>query len=238
MVIIAKILESLYLKSSAALDPFDSKNPAHYAVLCTHEKTYQVRQVHSSNSIYVLQKAKIESEGGERDPITPGVTSIAQCAATLELVPSSYSGSLLLRKVLPSYKGHTNREDEPVPDLEPSHWIDRKALLENVPLSIGEFDTAWRDICAFETIDVSGQVQAWIPSAGVLCAVWRSLGTVATLNRINLEEGFAIDSILGLIEEDGYPAGIVQAVVDRLKSPVEQAKGGCGFISNLETIRY
>ena len=105
----ADMFESLWLKSA------DSPNANHNlkqaspsAVLCTDHLTFQLRQVQSSNSVFILRPT--ESHGTENGIPLPSVSAIAQCTSTLELIPSDTAASSamlsrLLRDSLPLYNG-------------------------------------------------------------------------------------------------------------------------------------
>ena len=101
--------ESLWLKSAESPSAnVDSKQPSPSAVLCTDDHTYQLRQVQSSNSVFMLQPS--ENRRNEDEVPSPSLLAIAQCTATLELilsdnVASSAMVSRLLKKTLPSYRG-------------------------------------------------------------------------------------------------------------------------------------
>lgn len=101
--------ESLWLKSAEfSSDNADSKQPKPSAVLCTNDLTYQIRQVQSSNSVFILQPS--ESHRGVNEIPSPNLSAIAKCTATLELVLSDTAASFamvsrLLKENLPPYKG-------------------------------------------------------------------------------------------------------------------------------------
>lgn len=101
--------ESLWLKSAESPSAnVDSKQPSPSAVLCTDDHTYQLRQVQSSNTVFVLQPS--ESCRGDDEVPSPSLLAIAQCTATLELIPSdnvasSAMASRFLKTSLPSYRG-------------------------------------------------------------------------------------------------------------------------------------
>ena len=103
------MFESLWLKSAeSASANVDSNQPSPSAVLCTNDHTYQLRQVQSSNSVFILQPS--ESRCGGNEIPAPSLSAIAQCTATLELIPSDTATSLamvsrILKKSLPPYKG-------------------------------------------------------------------------------------------------------------------------------------
>ncbi len=104
----ADMSESLWLKSAEDPSAHTSNQPGPSAVLCTNDHTYQLRQVQSSNSVFVLQPS--ESRRGGNEIPAPSLSAIAQCTATLELIPSDAATSFLmtsrlLKKSLPPYKG-------------------------------------------------------------------------------------------------------------------------------------
>ena len=100
--------ESLWLKSAESPNAHNSEQPIPSAVLCTDDRTYQLRQVQSSNSVFILQPSE-SSRGNDSIP-SQSLLAIAQCTSTLELIPSDTAASFalasqLLRKTLRSYKG-------------------------------------------------------------------------------------------------------------------------------------
>lgn len=115
----ADMPESLWLKSAESSSASDeSKQPSPSAVLCTDGHTYQLRQVQSSNSVFILQPS--ESRRGDDLLSSQSLLAIAQCTSTLELISSDTTASFalvsqLLRTSLPSYKG-TGTDVELGPD--------------------------------------------------------------------------------------------------------------------------
>ena len=104
----ADVPESVWLKSAESPNVHHSEQPSPSAVLCTHDRTYQLRQVQSSNSVFILQPSE-SSRGNDRSP-SQSLLAIAQCTSTLELLPSDTAASFalvlqLLKKTLPLYKG-------------------------------------------------------------------------------------------------------------------------------------
>ena len=103
----ANSFESLWLKSAEPPNANDDlKQASPSAVLCTDHLTFQLRQVQSSNSVFILRP----SETTEDEISLPGVSAIAQCTSTLELIPSNTAASSamlsrLLRDSLPLYQG-------------------------------------------------------------------------------------------------------------------------------------
>ena len=100
--------ESLRLKSAESSNADDSKQPSPSAVLCTNDHTYHLRQVQSSNSVFILQPS--ESYHADDRPPSQNLLAIAQCTSTLELIPtdSAVSSALvtqLIKRSLFSYTG-------------------------------------------------------------------------------------------------------------------------------------
>lgn len=224
----ANTFESLSLKS-AALSPSDGSTqaPAN-AVLCTDNQTFQVRQVQSSNSVFVLQPS--ESSFASEDDAIPlvALSAIAQCAATLELVPTSPAAIAVLTETLPIYTG-----PESIPALGSSEKTSRETIFEHVPFSRGEFNKAWKALSAFE---IEGR--SWIPAASSLTGVWKSLVSAATLRGVDLGDGFNMTALEGVVEEDDHPVVLFRAVIERLSSEDEDLMDGCEFLFLDTPIKY
>lgn len=206
--------ESLSLKSDANSQ----------AVLCTENATFQIRQVHSSNSIFILQSSETQRE--EHYVPTTSLSAIAQCNASLELtpIPSStmeYQATKFLREHLPVYKGF-------VTDLGSEtggEFRDRKSkadMMDDSPFSSGEFDMAWHGMCAFE---VGGQ--AWLPTSSALVSVWRSIVLAAIEGVINLEQRFHITALEKTMDDTGHPWPLSRAVAINLSTHIDRTKDGC-----------
>ncbi len=84
-------------------------------------------------------------------------------------------------------------------------------LLEDLPLSRGEFEDAWRGMCAFEFL---GQVCE--PTVAALGEIWKSILSAAILRGINLEEKLSVLNLAGSVEGDGHPSALLRAVLRRL----------------------
>ncbi|OAX80612.1 hypothetical protein ACJ72_05052 [Emergomyces africanus] len=109
---------SLSLKAEASRSSTSSDT---YVNLCTTTQTYMIRQVQSSNSIYLIQPSPSPSSPPTIQPQqqaiedTPNcVTTISKCNAILELVKmdsNSYSAFPYLQRVLRVYSGSHAEED-------------------------------------------------------------------------------------------------------------------------------
>ncbi|KAL2056465.1 hypothetical protein ABVK25_003489 [Lepraria finkii] len=205
--ITSKRLSNLTLKSAT---PNSSSQTSANAVLCTDNQTYRVRQVQSSNSIYVLQPSETSPEDGFIPTI--GLSAIAQCTATLELIPEPASATPFLKQTVPVYSGPESGTQLPTASA-PLEKKNKHAILERAPCSLGEFNKACEELCVFE---VDGQ--AWLPTASMLANVWKSIISGATMRSVNLGEGFSIATLSRIVEEDGHPTALFRAVMDRLSS--------------------
>ena len=185
-------------------------------VLCTGSQTYHIRQVHSSNSVFVAGPSGTQSGDDSNLIASPSLCAIAQCTATLELSLSSASAISFLRQKLPQYTGPghtTNRNASPTnarQELEQS----KICVFDDAPFSTTELDLAWKQICACEI----GQI-CLCPTAPSLIEVWKSIISAVILRNIDLEAGFAVDTLLRSVEEEGHPASLIIAVIFRLARP-------------------
>ena len=214
---------SLLLKSTVSTEA----NPAH-AVLCSDNQTFQLRQVHSSNSVILLQPSCVATDTKELSS-SEGLTSIAECEATLEAIPQLAPCIHQLKAALPVL---TSLESENMSALTDARG--RRAILEDFPVSLREFDQAWNDICALE---VDGR--AFRPSSAVLWKVWRSVIAACTLKGLSLEQALDFSSLAPMVEEDDVPPFILKAVVERLRAEGEVPFRECKSIqSPQETILF
>ena len=209
--------ESLSLKSSAPNASASSAQKSEQAVLCTDDQTYQVRLVHTSNSVFVLQPSENSLVLDGNSSPSSNLSAIAQCAATLELAPAAPSATTFLKQCLPVYRGpkaHTENEARSQSLSGSAGKVCRQTILENAPFSLAEFERSWEELCAFEE-----EGQAWLPAASSLINVWKSILTAATIRSVKLEESFALTTLRGAVEEDEHPRALFDAVVYRLRSP-------------------
>lgn len=215
---------SLCLKSeppSAATGP--NAKPA-YAVLCTPNKTYQVRQVQTSNSLFVTQTA-LEAHGNEI-PV-PTTRAIASCTATVELLPAQGSPIASLEKALPLYdivdgevEAATNR-------------LSKTAMLSDLPFSDGECEEAWTTLMAFE---FGGSV--YRPTANTLSQVWRSINATAVAEGVKLDQQFLTDDIARAVAEEGHPASLVVAIVKHLAEEGQDPNERWSSLDQAKTVQF
>ncbi|KAL8871594.1 MAG: hypothetical protein Q9174_002606 [Haloplaca sp. 1 TL-2023] len=88
----------------------------------------------------------------------------------------------------------------------------RESILEDMPVSSGEFGLAWVALCAFE-IDS----QAWRPSAAILLKTWKAIMSTCTIKGLSLDRNIEVESLSPALDEDGIPEQILYAVIQRIK---------------------
>ncbi len=171
-------------------------------MLCTNNQTFQLRQVQTSNSLFLTQPT-LETHGNDL-PI-PVTCAIASCTTTLELHPSTETAVALLKDVLPVYDIVAGDADAP------SNGIDKTGIFDDLPFSEGQCRVAWRELMAFE-LDGS----TYRPSSTALSQLWRSINAAALAEAVKLDSQFLRDDITRAVAEDGHPPGLVEAILDRL----------------------
>lgn len=197
------MLESLLLKSAEQ----DASQESAHVVLCTDNITYQLRQVQSSNSIFVLQPTQTQMTLPESSCPVTSISAIAKCSDTLELLTATSSASNVLRQALPVYD-----VDAPNAAGRKTHK-NKKELLENTPYSEGEFETSWLEMCAFEYDE-----QAWRPTAKLLADTWKSIVSAAIIRSLSLDDMFPIISLASSVEDEGLPRSLAQSLIARLST--------------------
>lgn len=191
-----------------------------HAVLTTHNQTFQIRQVQSSNSLFLLQPQLPSVPDADALTAVPSLSVIAQCKATLELIPSPTSAAAWLQELLPVYNGpheeivvaSSNASDNTLAERR-----SKRDYLTDLPLSDEEFESGWREISAFES-----DGRALRPSAQCLVQLWRAVVSASTEFGIYLDGPFIISDLLyGVLEADDYPELLVLAVLRDLCPPVD-----------------
>ena len=176
-------------------------------MLCTTDKTFPIRSVQTSNSLFVVQPAV--GHNGEEDAISSsGIKAIASCSVTLELSKSAESALPYLRNLLPVYSSR---------DLDASAAVKGTFInvCSNVPLSGGEVKEAWTALCAFEEQDA-----AFRPSASVLLELWKAIVVATVAEDFELASSFLIEDLWISMREEEYPRGMLDAVFRRINLSV------------------
>ncbi|KAL8934344.1 MAG: hypothetical protein Q9211_005278 [Gyalolechia sp. 1 TL-2023] len=159
-------------------------------------QTFQLRQVHISNSVFVLQPAKDGS-----------LTAVSKCEATLEAIPQSPPCISLLKAALPVHSD----EEQPIGPTS-SKSQSKQSVLVDTPVSSQEFNRAWVDLCAFEL-----EGRAWIPTSSLLWKVWRSIISASTIKGLPLDKALDVQSLASMVEGDEIHIPAFNAIIERLQ---------------------
>jgi hypothetical protein len=210
----------LSIKSSAAAND----RPA-YAVLCTPNKTFHLRQVQTSNSLFVTQPQCLDFHGN--DIPVPATCAIALCPNTLELHPSDASATALLHDVLPVYDivaGHVDAT---------GNGKSKDAIFENLPLSDAQCQAGWNELMAFEL-----EEDTYRPSVNALCQVWRSINAAALAEGVKLDSQFLTEDIARAVADDGHPSNFTKAVLRHLLTGEQDAAGPWSCLDRARTVAF
>ncbi|KZM23967.1 uncharacterized protein EKO05_0009267 [Ascochyta rabiei] len=210
----------LSIKSSAAAPG----TPA-YAVLCTPNKTFHLRQVQTSNSLFVTQPQSLDSHGNHIPLLA--TCAIASCPATLELHPSDASAVALLHDVLPVYDvvaGHVDAT---------GNGKSRATIFENLPLSDAQCHAGWDELMAFEL-----DQDTYRPSVNALSHVWRSINAASLAEGLKLDSQFLTEEVAAAVSEDGHPLSFVKAVLRHLSNDEQDADGPWSCLDRARTVAF
>ncbi|KAK0266165.1 hypothetical protein B0A54_06667 [Friedmanniomyces endolithicus] len=176
------------------------------AVLCTPDKTFNIRQVNTSNSVYIYQPT---SHNDDDENPQPGLQAIAQSSWTLEPseAASLPSAPHYLKAALPTYSwtGTYQSKDPPA---------SQQQLFDDIPLSQAECEAAWRDLACFEL--KNEPKGCFLPTASAKVQVWRSILESATAAGVNVSRDPLspehIEQLLDRNDED-WPSELGRAML-------------------------
>ncbi|KAF8417978.1 hypothetical protein EV426DRAFT_514426, partial [Tirmania nivea] len=211
----------LKLKSSPASTTFSG-----HAVLCTPSQTFSIRQVQTSNSLYLLQPDALtpcsDSDAFPEIP-QPGLAIMSTATSYLELLPSTPDLIPHLYQSLPVYHGwDTEKDDEDGGSAMQVELSDRKGyqgLLEHASVSDGEFLRAWTDTGGFEVAQVPRR-----PSAAISLQLLNKLSDASLFLPIHLfksSKPFTTSDIWNAIDEASLPVPFLEAFLRRVCDPTE-----------------
>ncbi|KAF2690388.1 hypothetical protein K458DRAFT_290521 [Lentithecium fluviatile CBS 122367] len=213
--------------SIKSLPPAASNTPnakPAYAVLCTPNKSFQLRQVQTSNTLFVTRPT-LEAHG---DAIpAPTTCAIASCTATLELHLADASAVSYLEDALPVYHvvgGEVDAEE---------NRKSKAGVFLHVPLSDGQCEKAWNELIAFE---LNGS--SYRPSANTLSQVWQSINAAALAEGINLDRQFLTNDLAKLVEEEGNPASLAVAVCRHLSQADRDTEDQWCCLDRTKTVAF
>ncbi|EME40955.1 hypothetical protein DOTSEDRAFT_74493 [Dothistroma septosporum NZE10] len=179
------------------------------AVLCTIDKTWNIRQVSTSNSVYLTQHVEIPDTDGALP--RAGVQAWSKCGSMLELLPEAkQSAAPYIKKMLPIYASTGNYGSQAS--------ISKAELFSHIPLSKAECQDGWSELACFESKDPDG---CFIPSAAVRAQIWQAAITAATAEGADLKGPFIADDIpasaLDLRSE--WPLTVLAAIFAAVSTP-------------------
>lgn len=96
---------------------------------------------------------------------------------------------------------------------------DKSAVLQDAPFSTNEFNEAWKQLCAFETLGLP-----WLPTPSALAMIWMSILSAVTLRGFNFEKSFDPKALANIVGNDGYPQALCMAVIVRLVPNTDNQK--------------
>ncbi|KAF7186477.1 hypothetical protein HII31_12179 [Pseudocercospora fuligena] len=173
-------------------------------VLCTPDTTYNVRQVSTSNSVYLTQTTEKQDPGG--GPPKIGVEAVAKCDTTIELLttPTTQAAEPYIKAALPVYSSNGNYGSA-VP-------VTKAELFSHIPLSQAQCQIGWLNLACFESQDPQG---CYVPSAKVKNEIWQLAVTAATADGISLTDPYPTDDLPAFAMDicQDWPTELVSSVL-------------------------
>ncbi|CAK3930751.1 Hypothetical predicted protein [Lecanosticta acicola] len=179
------------------------------AVLCTPDKTYNVRQVSTSNSVYLTRpRGTAGDEGGLPQK---AIEAVAKCDSTLELVPAGKQSAVpYIKSTLPTFASTGSYGS--------AKSISRTELFSNIPLSQAECEAGYQTLACFESSDPQG---CFIPSAKVKMQIWETALTTAIAEGADLKDPYLAEDIpvFAMDLKEDWPLELIAAVFAGVSSP-------------------
>ncbi|SMR58429.1 unnamed protein product [Zymoseptoria tritici ST99CH_1E4] len=179
------------------------------AVLCTSDKTYDIRQVSHSNTVYLTRPHELPVDNG--GPPRAGIEAIAKCESTIELLPSAtQSAAPYIKAALPVFSSTGNYSSQ--------KNISKAELFSHIPLSEVECEIGWSELACFESTNPPG---SFVPSGKVKAQIWDAAFTVAVAERTDLALPFSASDIPNYATEltQEWPSELVAAVFAGVSKP-------------------
>lgn len=179
------------------------------AVLCTPSKTYNIAQVNTSNSVFVVCPAEPTSNGARE-----GLSADAQCRESLELQPSTGSAMPYLVDALQSYhapyeeQGYTGFATEP---RVPNSGRSKASVFSDIPFSEAECEEAWVALAAFEREGL-----CYRPTPRAVLELWRALLSGMIIRGDSFDGDCCEDDLWQFLVDDEFPRGMFSAVLSRM----------------------
>ncbi|KAK0253288.1 hypothetical protein LTR91_009730 [Friedmanniomyces endolithicus] len=192
------------------------------AVICTPNKTYNIRQVNTSNSVYICQPTSHNDDDDDENP-QPGLQAIAQSSWTLELSSTASPSAVpYLKAALPTYSSTGTYQSN---ELRAS----KQQIFDDTPLSQAECEAAWKDLACFEV--ESDPKGCFLPTASAKVQVWRAILESATAagvdfggNQLSLKQ---VEMVIDRSDED-WPDELGRAMLASVcdhEGMIDQGRG-------------
>lgn len=183
-----------------------SETDSSTAVICTDSQSFPVRQVHTSNTLFVAHAALLRPSTEDHVP-KDGVRAIASCAATLELYTLKESAIPYLWKLLPLY---SSPESFAAVFTGPA-YRSLHAVGNDIPLSYQEIEQGWIQICAF-----AKDGKCFRPTAASLLDVWKAMVSASLAEDIPLNSTFLVDDLWKATKDSEFPRALFDAILARI----------------------
>ncbi|KAK4544436.1 hypothetical protein LTR36_004327 [Oleoguttula mirabilis] len=180
--------------------PSDAGNNA---VICTNVKTFNLRQVNTSNSVYLTQPKDVNVNDDRPSP--PGLQAIAESDSTLELLPvppHPNNAKSQIRAMLPTYSstGHYQAKE----------LTAKEQLFANIPFSEGECQAAFDYMACFQTENPMG---CFVPSGQAKVQAWKSITQEAAAQDLDLTSALSVPQAIDIIDTTvDWPTALTKAV--------------------------
>jgi hypothetical protein len=179
-------------------------------VLCTQDKTYNLRQVSTSNSVFVAQS----STNTTNDLHGPGLEAIAQCTSTLELQPDKTASAVpYIKAGVPTFTSLGNSAS--------AKPVSKRQLFANIPLCHEECEQAWTELACFE---IDGG--AFLPSTTVKADAWKAMLTFVNAAGIDLTAPLTAEDRIAMVENGNeWPMELNLAILESAYAPLIETTG-------------
>ncbi|KAL9049529.1 MAG: hypothetical protein Q9162_007175 [Coniocarpon cinnabarinum] len=199
----SEVLASLSSSSTEFVIKSAGDDDSNETVLCSADKTWNLRQVQSSNSLTIL--SPVQDNGNASTP--PAMKAAASCNGTVEVFQAkaasdkSTSPNAWLSTVVPLYEGGDPTQQCAGPS--------KPGIMSEMPFSDGEISRSWKDLCAFSVANGSFR-----PSPACILHMWKTLLHDADTLSVDLTGPFALQDILvGSRGAAKYPTSAYEALL-------------------------
>lgn len=175
------------------------------SVVCTHDKTFNLRQVSTSNTV-LLAEPCVEQDDENQIP-QQGLRAIAQPQSTLEVLPTTNLSAVPhIKSALPVF---TSTRQYSAKD-----GITKEDLFANNPLSDIECERGWKELACFE-VELPAARHAIIPSASVQLKAWKSILELANASMVDLTQTLGPEQMSVIVQDldNEWPIALLKAML-------------------------